>query len=215
LVFGVQVAIWIVTGLYFALTPIAQVRGEHLRDDRPPGLALSAPLVAPEMAAAAVGGTPSVITLRSRGDAPIYLVELADGTRHAVDARSGQIAAPMTPVQAEAIARSVYRGTGAVTAVTYAAVPPREYTRHGPVFGVQFGPADGATLYVDALSGDARVVRTEGWRVYDILWGLHIMDWVDRENFNSLHLAIFAVGASVLTALGLLLAVLRVGRRRS
>lgn len=213
-VFGAQVLIWVGTGLYFAANPIAQVRGEHLRHTHPPALAWSGPLVAPEVAAAAAGGEASVITLRPRGDRPIYLVETTDGARAAVDAQTGQPAAPMTDQEAALAAKQAYAGAGVVEAVTFHATPPAEYPRPGPVFAVQFGPADAATLYVDAISGEARVVRTDAWRLYDALWGLHIMDWANRENFNSFHLIGFAIGALLLSLTGLVLGASRLARRR-
>jgi hypothetical protein len=212
-VFGLQVLIWIGTGLYFAATPIAEVRGEHLRHKAAPALAWAGPLAAPELAAAAAGGEPSTITLRPRGAGLIYLVETTQGARVAVDARSGLLAPAMTPQDAASAAAKAYAGRGAMEGVAFHQEPPAEYSRPGPVYAVQFGPTDAATLYVDAVSGEARVVRTDTWRLYDVLWGLHIMDWANRENFNTVHLIGFAIGALALSLSGMGLAVARLLRR--
>ena len=40
---------------------------------------------------------------------------------------------------------------------------------------------DGTHFYVDAGSGEVVARRTRFWRVYDFMWGLHIMDLQGRE----------------------------------
>ena len=83
--------------------------------------------------------------------------------------------------------------------------PPREVGGKGPAWRIDFNIDQGVTLYVDANSGDVRAVRTPLWRVYDFFWGLHIMDWQTRENFNSWWLKVTATLAVGLSLLGLAL----------
>ena len=35
-----------------------------------------------------------------------------------------------------------------------------------------------------ASSGEVKAVRTTSWRIFDLLWALHIMDYQDRDDFN-------------------------------
>jgi hypothetical protein len=214
LLFGVQVLIWIGTGLYFASVPIGQVRGEHLRAETAP-IALSFEgVIAPEMAAAAANADAAEMTLKVLDGQPVYLVRASDGRTMLVDAVTGEAQAGVTEPQAQRLAVAAYAGAGSLQTLSYLAHPPSEYGREGPAFAAVFGPQDPATLYVNAATGQARVVRTDQWRLYDFLWGLHIMDWADRENFNSLHLIGFAAGGLVLSVAGAGLAAARLLRRR-
>ena len=46
-------------------------------------------------------------------------------------------------------------------------------------------PEAGRALYVAADTGAVTARRSTLWRVYDFLWGLHIMDWRGHEDFNT------------------------------
>ena len=35
-------------------------------------------------------------------------------------------------------------------------------------------------VYQDPYSGEIVAIRSAQWRIWDLMWGLHIMDWVDR-----------------------------------
>ena len=87
--------------------------------------------------------------------------------------------------------------------------PPREYGRAGPVWQIKFNESDPASFYVDATTGEVKAVRTGLWRVFDLMWGLHIMDWSSRENFNSWWIKATATVAVVFFISGLCLIILR------
>jgi len=53
------------------------------------------------------------------------------------------------------------------------------------VWRIDFEKPDAASFYVDAKTAEIKAVRTGLWRTFDFMWGLHIMDWSNRENFNS------------------------------
>ena len=59
------------------------------------------------------------------------------------------------------------------------------YGRQGPVWRIDFEKPDAASFCVDAKTAEIKAVRTGLWRTFDFMWGLHIMDWSNRENFNS------------------------------
>jgi hypothetical protein len=69
-----------------------------------------------------------------------------------------------------------------------------------PAFRVSLSGEDGAQVYVGAESGQVRAVRTDQWRLFDFLWGLHIMDYESREDFNHWLIQLLA-GLSLLTVL--------------
>jgi len=39
-------------------------------------------------------------------------------------------------------------------------------------------------LYIEPWTGELLARRTQGWRIFDFLWTLHIMDFDTRDNFN-------------------------------
>ena len=47
-------------------------------------------------------------------------------------------------------------------------------------------------VYQDPFSGEIVAIRSSQWRIWDLMWGLHIMDWVDRDNIDNLLLKIFS-----------------------
>jgi len=60
-------------------------------------------------------------------------------------------------------------------------------------------------VYVDPLSGKIVAVRTDDWRTWDFLWGLHIMDWTERDDFGNIFIRFFSVFALVSALSGILL----------
>jgi hypothetical protein len=43
------------------------------------------------------------------------------------------------------------------------------------------------------------------WRMWDLMWGLHIIDWVDRDNIGNIFLKIFSFIALFTSISGLIL----------
>ena len=77
-----------------------------------------------------------------------------------------------------------------------------------------FAGKDTATFWIDPQTGDIAAVRTGLWRTYDLLWGLHIMDWTNRVAFTSWWMKAAAFLSLVLTLAGIWLVIVRVARGR-
>ena len=60
-------------------------------------------------------------------------------------------------------------------------------------------------VYQDPFSGEIVAIRSAQWRVWDLMWGLHIMDWVDRDNIDNLLLKIFSFIALFTSISGVIL----------
>mgnify|MGYP003309758525 FL=1 len=60
-------------------------------------------------------------------------------------------------------------------------------------------------VYQDPFSGEIVAIRSAQWRVWDLMWGLHIMDWVDRDNIDNLLLKIFSFIALFTSISGIIL----------
>ena len=210
LAIGAQVGLWLISGLFMTWFPIEHVRGEHLRAEIEPGVLgeieefLPAATIIQNSEIAAES-----LSLRMMMDQPVWLV-LGDESRVLIDARTGEKLSPLPEDLAIRQARLSYNGKGDVLSTSFLIDPPREYGRPGPVWRVNFGPEQAASFYVDASIGEVQAVRTTLWRVFDFMWGLHIMDWSSRENFNSWWIKMTASLAVLFFLAGLGLAVRRV-----
>ncbi len=64
-------------------------------------------------------------------------------------------------------------------------------------------------VYQNPFSGEVVAIRSAQWRIWDIMWGLHIMDWIDRENIGNFWLKIFSFIALLTSVSGIVLFFLR------
>ena len=60
-------------------------------------------------------------------------------------------------------------------------------------------------IYLDVYSGKIVAIRSNQWRIWDLMWGFHIMDWVDRDNIDNLLLKIFSFLALLTSISGIFL----------
>ncbi len=210
LIIGIQVGLWLISGLFMTWFSIEKVRGEHLeREIQPQEIASTEQLIAVHEAIMVSDIEAQQASLRTLGSLHVWLIE-GEGERALVDAASGKLISPIAEVLATELAISHYSGRGSLLGATFYTDPPREYGRAGPVWRVELGEQDRASFYVDASTGEVRAVRTTLWRVFDFMWGLHIMDWSTRENFNSWWIKMTSALAFVFFLAGLCLAILRV-----
>ena len=48
-------------------------------------------------------------------------------------------------------------------------------------------------VYVDPFSKKVVAIRSAQWRIWDLMWGIHIMDWNERDNIGNLFLKAFSI----------------------
>ena len=60
-------------------------------------------------------------------------------------------------------------------------------------------------IYLDVYSGKIVAIRSNQWRIWDLMWGFHIMDWVDRDNIDNFLLKIFSFLALLTSISGVFL----------
>jgi hypothetical protein len=215
LIVGIQLLLWFSSGLVMSLLPIERVRGEHLVDSRSTEvLDTRRDLAAPATLIGAAGKPVRSVTIRSLLGRPIAELEFADGRRALRDAASGAPLSVGAPL-AQSIARAAYHGPGKPASVRKVREGTTEYRGSLPAWRVDFDDPARTRIYVAESSAQISAVRTETWRIYDFLWGLHIMDWKNHEDFNTPWLSGFAVGALFLFLAGLVLLFMRWPLRRS
>ncbi len=60
-------------------------------------------------------------------------------------------------------------------------------------------------VYLNVFSGEILAIRSAQWRVWDLMWGFHIIDWQERDNINNFLLKMFSILALISSLTGLLL----------
>ena len=60
-------------------------------------------------------------------------------------------------------------------------------------------------VYINIYSGEVLAIRSAAWRIWDLMWGFHIMDWQERDNIDNILLKIFSILALISSVTGVLL----------
>ena len=198
---------WTVSGLVMVAKPIDEVRGTNLLAPLKP-IHFADTLVAPQ-----IEGLPVIaITLEPRAAGPRWEIDFADGQSRLADPLTGKL---MPRLGAADAAREVtYRYTGKATVASTSRVdadsPPLELRK--AMNGWRVAMSDGTHFYVDGGSGEIIARRTSWWRIYDFMWGLHIMDLQGREDTNNPWVVSFAVLSLGMVLLALMLLPLTITR---
>jgi uncharacterized iron-regulated membrane protein len=193
---SIQLLLWTISGIYFAYNQIELVRGEHLRnqsyDEIDFNLQDLPPITARSMRTFIRLGEP-LIQIETATDT-IYL-EL-DGTK----------ATKIDLDQAMEIVRTK-TSLQALTAIEIFEVPAgAEYRgRSLPLYQIKTDHQNDINAYVDAWTGEIVAIRSSSWRLWDLMWGLHIMDYVDRDNINNILMKVFSILALISSLSGVIL----------
>ncbi len=214
LLVGIQIVFWVVSGLFFTLFPIQQIRSENLI--RPAQAQTIDPTTLAPLAdlRGNRGAPPTKLTIESRPIGQVVIAEFADEPPILFEAATLQRLSPLSAAQASTVARAHVTLSSEPTGVTLINEESAEYRGALPAWRVQF-PDGGLSVYVAQNTGAVTARRSDLWRVYDTLWALHIMDWKNHENFN--HPLIIIVTAITLLSViaGIVLIPYRIRFRRS
>ncbi len=196
LLMAIQILFWFVSGLFFAAFPIERVRSEHRIAEQ-----ASVPIDLAEAGAGlqrlgAAGAAPGEkIELRSLLGRPVALVTAGEQRPRLYNLATGRLLSPVSAPLARAIAEADHQGPLRASSVEPVTAKSPEYRGSLPAWRVRFDDGAGRALYVTADTGVVAARRSTLWRVFDFLWGLHIMDFRNHEDFNTPLL----VGATALT----------------
>lgn len=211
LIAGAQILLWVVSGLFFALRPIEEVRGDHLRSEAHEMFAsLEAPVSSPKEVLAAAGEPVMALRLKPWLGRPVWEADMHSG-KALFDAETGAAISPVTEEDARRVAEAGWGGTGSLTALVLVDPAPREAGRGAgrSMWKASFDGPEKADFWIDPQTGEIAAVRTGWWRTFDLFWGLHIMDWTNRETISSWWMKLFAFASLVLTLAGIWLVVVR------
>jgi uncharacterized iron-regulated membrane protein len=195
---SIQLLLWTVSGIYFAFNKIENVRGEQYRLQSPFKYSFkNIEFEIPEATSAVVKKRLDKTIITASTEAGMrYFDEEGDPLKKISFDEAKQIVAENTllkPIAVEEVSEpkkgSEYRG------------------RQLPIYKVTTRNANDKEInaYLNIFSGDIVAIRSAQWRIWDLMWGFHIMDWQERDNIDNILLKIFSVLALISSLSGILL----------
>jgi uncharacterized iron-regulated membrane protein len=208
-IIGLPMLAWTVSGLVMVIRPIDEVRGEHLLGEAPAlqsGAVPVPPLIGPRPVAS--------LLLEQRSDGPKWVIRYADGDARLADAATGRLLPRLNAAEAAKAVSDRYAGEAEIKAVDFVSAqnPPIDLRRKIDSWRVSM--SDGTRFYVNAATGEIVARRTAFWRIYDFMWGLHIMDLKTRENTSNPLVIGFGLVTLVTTILAIVLLPTTLRRKR-
>ena len=74
--------------------------------------------------------------------------------------------------------------------------PGSEYRgRDLPLYKIESSDenSENINVYLDPYSAKIVAIRSNQWRIWDFMWGIHIMDWNERDNIGNIFLKVFYI----------------------
>lgn len=202
---AIPLLLWTISGLVMVIRPLEEVRGTTLRIEAEEQ-ALPAGFVPAAQIYAAGPAAISNVRLAMRFGEPSARVTYADGTTALFDARDGRRLTPLDQAAVHAVAlRSIKGASDTITGEKLFEGKDATFDLRRPLPAWQISLADGTHVYIGRDTGEVEAVRTPFWRFYDFMWGLHIMDPVEREDTHHPVIIVSVLFALVSCVLGTVL----------
>ncbi|MGO3127541.1 MAG: 2Fe-2S iron-sulfur cluster-binding protein [Luteimonas sp.] len=214
LLVAIQFVLWMVSGLMMGWLDHDRVQGHTWRAHAAPAPAWPRDALPAETvlsAAVATGAHIGGVASAWLDGTPVYRI-LDEGRTRLVDARTGQ-GLQIEADLARRLAQASYTGPGRAGAITRVDTTLEVRAHAGPFWRVDFDDADATTVYLSDQTGDVLVHRNDTWRLFDIFWMLHIMDYTGRSDFNNPLVVMAGIGGlwMALSGIWLLVASFRLG----
>lgn len=220
IVIGIQIFLWMLSGLYFAVIPFNRVLGSDLIvDQEPQPLQVPPQLMSPaDIVAKFPDRQIHKVILKNNVHGLAY--ELYENTSHPFAVLDPQTGEPFPQIPLEqiiAIAKASHSGTFGpnLNTITLTDDKPKEYFGPLPVVRVNMDDARATRIYVSPLTGEVLTRRNRYWQVFDFFWMLHIMDFDTGLDFNNNLLRVAAFGGLLVSISGYILWWVSRRRRRA
>ena len=195
---SVQLLLWTVSGIYFAFNKIENVRGEQYREE--PNFNVDFSKLNFEIDGA------QNIRVTDRMDQEILIVDGIYGREYLdfdgkdVEQLNAEEAKTLSAKHTSLIPESV-------ELVTENIVGSEFRGRALPIYRVKSvnDVGESINVYLNVYTGEVEAVRSVQWRIWDLMWGFHIMDWETRDDIDNLLLKIFSILALISSITGVLL----------
>ncbi|MBT1063311.1 PepSY domain-containing protein [Bowmanella sp. Y26] len=208
-IIGIQFLIWSISGAYMVLVDIDFIHGDHLAKQTDAKLNMAEVQVDITHILAHYPKAEN-IKLSLLGSLPVWRLQV-DGEKLMVDATNGAALPPLSESQAIRLAKDLYSGSSQIVSSQLLTehAPPELSPRHLPVWRIEFAGMVSPTLYITQQQGELVTRRHDFWRVFDLMWKLHIMDYDDGEDIDNWLLRILAIVGVLAALTGLILTILR------
>jgi hypothetical protein len=187
LLVGLQILIWLATGLYMVVLDIDFIHGDPLVKNMQQKLVIpDTPLLGiSDLRAKYPDATH--IGLRAVTGKTYYTVTTADD-RYLLDPENGDLKSPLDEATAREIAKHHFNGTAGILKTTLiTSNPPMEIqSRRLPLWRIDFDDRFETSFYIDPYTAALATRRHQYWRIFDFMWMLHIMDYEEREDAHNL-----------------------------
>jgi Na+-transporting NADH:ubiquinone oxidoreductase subunit F len=197
---GLQLVLWMASGFVMSLLDSDKVRGREFRAPvaaKQPWPSDAVPVSSMLTSAREAAQTVSTGWLVG---SPVYRL-VSEKSTYLVDARSGQ-RIDLNATLAQRVAEASYRGPGKATQAELVERSLETRAHEGKVWRVAFSDVEDTTVYL-SLQGDVLEHRNWTWRLFDVFWMLHIMDYSGRQNFNNPLVVSAAIGGFWLALSGI------------
>ena len=195
---SLQLFLWTISGIYFAFNKIELVRGEQYR------LTESFPVNFNEVNFS----RSDVYQIKAikRLDEIIFVVNASKGTEY-LNALGNPVSKLSKSEVFEIVSSSSTLEPIDLEEITESSKGSEFRGRDLPLYKVtSLNDKDKKiNLYLNVFSGEITAVRSLQWRIWDLMWGFHIMDWQTRDKINNIFLKIFSILALVSSISGILL----------
>ena len=195
---SVQLLLWTISGIYFAFNKIELVRGEQYLKKTEESYDLSIFDFKIDKA--------SDIDFQKRLGKEIIIINSNNSVRY-LD-KFGMPVKKMSSIEAmESVINQTSLTPLIAEEVLNEKVGSEFRGRSLPIYRVKTKSKDDSKInvYINMYSGDVVAIRSDKWRIWDLMWGLHIMDWKERDNIDNLFLKIFSILALVSSLTGIML----------
>ena len=218
LLVGLQVLIWLATGLYMVVLDLDFIHGDPLVRN------MQQIVIVPDSSRVSMASLRAQypdatdIGLRPVLGTSFFTVTTAQA-RYLIDPQSAQVVSPLSEQVAREIAAFHFNGEGSISEATLiTSDPPREIgLRRLPLWRVDFNDRFSTSFYIDPYSGALVTRRHQYWRIFDFFFMLHIMDYDKRSDAHNtlLQIAQFTGLTFAITGLWLLFYSFRKRRRKT
>ena len=195
---SLQLLLWTISGIYFAFNKIELVRGEQYR------LTESFPINFDEVKFSR--SDVQQVKAINRLEEIIFVVSGSNGIEY-LDAFGTPISKLNKNEVFEIVSSSSTLKPIDLEEITESSKGSEFRGRDLPLYKVtSLNDKDKKiNLYLNVFSGEITAVRSLQWRIWDLMWGFHIMDWQTRDKINNIFLQIFSILALVSSISGILL----------
>ena len=196
LIISIQLLLWTISGIYFAFNKIELVRGEqYIIEDNPSAL---------DIESLNISSNTKGIEVFKRLNQWIVKVEMNAGFKY--QDLLGNEVYELSPNQAiEVVKLKTTLSPVDVIKINESSARSEFRGRSLPIYKIKTNSSDDSNVYVDVMSGKIVAIRSDSWRVWDFLWGAHIIDYRERDNINNILLKIFSILALLSSLSGIAL----------